>query len=325
MQDEYDQWSEPQERSTQGEAEPSDTPLDFDLACVRCGYNLRGTMPTGNCPECGEYVATTLRPDLLHQADTDWLGLLHKGSHWIVVAIIMNLAMIPIGIVIALAATASGGFQNQNPSALPIGATIILVAIGLVVTIVYGIGVWFITEAEPNRVTDHTSRSIARWLILPGMVIGIFPELITAVGTEAAILIGSLIDGLSSIIVLIGFLAGLLYLRTLANRIPEPSLAKQSMTVFWGYLVTMSAFIVLATGIAIFAFSMTSSSSTSGATTVMGVFGLLMCPLGLAMLVFLIWWIVLMFRYRTRFAQAHKISKREQRQARIENTEPFEM
>jgi hypothetical protein len=34
--------------------------LDRDLACVRCGYQLRGCQVTGRCPECGVAVAYSL-------------------------------------------------------------------------------------------------------------------------------------------------------------------------------------------------------------------------------------------------------------------------
>jgi uncharacterized repeat protein (TIGR04138 family) len=31
-------------------------PTDQDLPCVDCGYNLRGLLPTGRCPECGALI-----------------------------------------------------------------------------------------------------------------------------------------------------------------------------------------------------------------------------------------------------------------------------
>jgi len=66
--------------------------------------------------------------------------------------------------------------------------------------------------------------------------------------------------------------------------------------------------IVVFIGIAIFALAMASSTSPNAAASAAGVMSLLLCPLLIAMLVFGIWWIVLMFRYRTRFTQAHQIA-----------------
>ena len=41
-------------------AELGDAPLEKDLPCVRCGYNLRGLKPAGRCPECATPVSKAL-------------------------------------------------------------------------------------------------------------------------------------------------------------------------------------------------------------------------------------------------------------------------
>lgn len=302
MQEDQDPWNAPLSQP-EPTHEPADQhALDFDLACVTCGYNLRGARPTGACPECGTPVETTLRPDLLHQADIGWLADLKKGSHWLVIAIVLSLLMIPVGMIIGIVSTAGSIGQGR---AMPISALVPLTILGLGAFITYCVGVWFLTKPEPHRATDHTSRKIARWLILTGTIIGLPTEFINAIGTPSALLVGATFDAISSIIMLIGSLAGMLYLRTLANRIPEPSLAKQTTAVYWGNLVTMSIFILFGIGAAIYANTQGNSSATTGFEA--GI-GLLMCPMAIALLVFFIWSIVLMFRYRNRFAQAHHIA-----------------
>ena len=42
------------------------TPIDFDLACRRCDYNLRTLAVTARCPECG---FPALRTFMAHQVD----------------------------------------------------------------------------------------------------------------------------------------------------------------------------------------------------------------------------------------------------------------
>jgi hypothetical protein len=42
-----------------------EAPLDRDLPCLTCGYNLRGLPPGSRCPECGLAIAVTLDVDQL--------------------------------------------------------------------------------------------------------------------------------------------------------------------------------------------------------------------------------------------------------------------
>jgi hypothetical protein len=283
--------------------------LDFDLNCVNCGYNLRGTQPEGTCPECGEPVATTLRPDLLHMAEPGWLDQLRKGSNWVIAAIIMNLAMIPVGMIIGIMAVGSQSMATSGT--LPTPALLFIGALGLIVSIAYGVGVWFLTQPEHYAAANNTVRLLARWLILPAMLIGVVGDVLGSLaGTEIAmIVLAGVVDTAASIMLLVGFLSGMLFLRSLAARIPEPTLVSQTTTVFWGYLISMSIAVLFGIGAVIVALTSANSGSSGAAVNAMGAIGLIMCPVALAMIVFIIWWIVLMFRYRTRFTQAYHIAR----------------
>ncbi len=304
-------WQDPQQAHELTDAGVTGQQIDFDLNCVRCGYNLRGISAIGRCPECGEPVETTLRPDLLHMADPDWLGKLRKGSNWLIAAIVMNLAMIPIGMVIGIATVASSIGQGGT---LPMPALIFLSVLGLIITGVYAVAVWNLSEPETDVFEIRTSCKLMRWLIVPAMLIGIVTEFLNISGQTPLLYAAAGIDFLTSIMMLVGFLAGLWYLRHLADRIPEPSLAKQTMTVYWGYLVAMSIAILFGTGMTLFALASSNTANPASAAA-FGAIGLIMCPVGLALLIFIIWWIVLMFRYRTRFTQAHEIAMGQQRTA----------
>ena len=45
--------------------------LEDDLTCLHCGYNLRGLLPEGDCPECGTAVARSTHGSLLRFCDPD--------------------------------------------------------------------------------------------------------------------------------------------------------------------------------------------------------------------------------------------------------------
>ncbi len=60
--------------------------ISIDIQCVSCGYNLRGLLPGGNCPECGSAVAQSTRSEFLRFADPVWLSDLVSGLDWMVVS-----------------------------------------------------------------------------------------------------------------------------------------------------------------------------------------------------------------------------------------------
>src|SRR4051812_37123358 len=71
-----------------------------DLACRKCGYNLRTLTINGRCPECGTSVGFSAQGDLLRFCDPDWVSLLGRGVKLVlfgigvfVLAIIVNIIM----------------------------------------------------------------------------------------------------------------------------------------------------------------------------------------------------------------------------------------
>ncbi len=64
-----------------------------DLACLRCGYNLRLLRREAVCPECGVGVERTLRGDLLRYSDANWLQGVADGLGILVYTIAATLAI----------------------------------------------------------------------------------------------------------------------------------------------------------------------------------------------------------------------------------------
>lgn len=64
-----------------------------DCSCVACGYNLRGLSRDGRCPECGQPVVLSLRPDLLIYSDIRWRRRLVLGARLVAWAMPLLIAL----------------------------------------------------------------------------------------------------------------------------------------------------------------------------------------------------------------------------------------
>jgi hypothetical protein len=64
---------------------------DGDVACVRCGYNLRGLAADGACPECSAPIAGSLVENRLLGADQRWLRTVHHGLSLLLMRYIVSL------------------------------------------------------------------------------------------------------------------------------------------------------------------------------------------------------------------------------------------
>ncbi len=62
-------------------------PLDEDTACRGCGYNLRGLLTDGRCPECGAFVWLSTAGEQLKYANPAWLADVARGAKGMLVAL----------------------------------------------------------------------------------------------------------------------------------------------------------------------------------------------------------------------------------------------
>ncbi|UCE58460.1 MAG: hypothetical protein JSU63_13570 [Phycisphaerales bacterium] len=284
--------------------EPIDPAVEViaeDKPCIHCGYNLRGLMPDGRCPECGEEIGQSLRGNLLKYADPEWLDRLYFGAN-------LKLWNIALGIVVGIA----GG---------------ILVAIGLPLTILVlgglaggALGLWasfVITTQEPRislQEDSITLRKIIRSCAVAAFVGSMFQQADTVgnIGTVAYVL-GVLLS-LAGLVVSFG---ELLYLRRFALRIPDEKLAKSTKTLMWaipiigacGMIVAFLSALFAGTGAAPAPLTTTTTTPTSTPPSVtpsagMAVFGFVVCFGGLLALVLFLWYVRMLYAYKHAFKEA---------------------
>jgi len=279
----------------------SDLPslVSADTTCITCGYNLRGLASDGRCPECGSGVAQSLRGDLLKFADPGWLARLRFG-------VSLKLWNIGLGIIAGIAA----------------GVLVMIVGVPRAVITLAGIaggvlGLWAaiaITTQEP-RISLQEDPVTLRKIIRACAALAFLGSLLQNVGQITSI--SSLVSFVGTVIALCGYVAmfgELVYLRRLAQRIPDLPLALSTKRLMW--LVGVGALIGIPTTIW-FAVAMMPAVSAAaaapagpaggpplppappGAVMVVG-----MGVFGVAVLVAFLWYIRLLIKYKNAFQHA---------------------
>ncbi|MDO8629812.1 MAG: hypothetical protein Q7R41_04905 [Phycisphaerales bacterium] len=294
------------------------TAIDYDIACIFCGYNLRGLVPTGRCPECGSNIADSNRGDLLKFADPAWLDKIRFGTSlklWnILLALLAGLA----GAILVLLAGLSAFIPLMGLAAG---------AVGLWAT-------FLITTQEP-RISLHedpvTLRKVIRTCALAAFIGSIIQQAVTAGRGLAFGQVDKLVAGFGAVLGLAGVVVmfgELVYFRRFALRIPDARLARSTRILLWAMPISIGLVVISAaiatfvggwalmatpgvsgtgsskTGIPAMVTTSTAAirSSASPLTTI--AYGAVACVFSVAYLVLVIWYVVLLFRYHAVFRHA---------------------
>jgi hypothetical protein len=278
-----------------------------DLPCRACGYNLRGQVRDAVCPECSAPVSLSARSDLLRFSDPDWIERLARGMRLILIGLLAATVLQITIAVVSIAMTTSG-----TPVVTGLLATAGLLGAAFSVVVVVVVGVWWLTTPDPARAERERTlsvRRLTRWCLLAQIAAAPLQVASPAGGVGAAgagppfgIAFVSLATAgfLVSFIVLVGYTAGFVYLRRLAQRVPRPSVARQTRIVMWGYLFSQGLGIVVGM-LSLFVFTPAILSGAAGPTVPM--IGILIggCVVAAGALVFGIWGLVLLFMYAALF------------------------
>jgi len=205
--------------------------IHLDLACRRCGYNLRGLRPEGRCPECGAAIGLSCYGDLLRFADPKWVETLARGATLVlwgtVVAVLGGLMVVGVALI-----------TGNRPLA---------VFLGLIGGVVALYGAWLITQPDPSGVGEDryiTDRKIVRVTLLLGLAEPAAHLLHAAVripfSIEVVLVIVVLLAGLCGAV---GEFAKLTYFRKLALRIPNDALAKRAHALRWVVAISLGVLV----------------------------------------------------------------------------------
>jgi hypothetical protein len=213
----------------------SPAPLDRSLACVKCGYELRGLFVAGVCPECGLAVADSLRGWMLAYASPAYRARLERG---------LTLVLIGIGTWILL--SIAGWIVQVTSTRYDMTPVIAIHVATLASTAVSLAGYWWYTEPDPGYTgieKSGSARRIARTMAVvqavgaamnlagtllqprmgPGMTAG---DTVMMVGMAGGVLLGY-----------VGFIAQffavMLYTRWIGSRIPDARLRRRARAFMW--------------------------------------------------------------------------------------------
>ncbi len=218
------------------DATASDIPLDpagriaRDVACLRCGYNLRSLLPDQACPECGAAVAPSLRGDLLRLSDPRWLKRLSAGMTCIVIGQIALLATL-CGALRWLELWFSAILKILQPAA---SIVLILLAFGTLI-----VGVWLATSPEPGRVgaaRDSRTRITIR-VLLAAFLLLMLAGALSPVGTSARpatmsdLCWSELRSALCCLLISAGWVIFCVHISPLGRRAGAPRLARFTLLV----------------------------------------------------------------------------------------------
>ena len=287
--------------------------LAEDVVCRSCGYNLRGLMLDGNCPECDTTIEYTLHRFLLRFSDPAWLTRIRFGLTLLIVAMLAGIVLGAVWLAVFLFA-----LDMIELSPVMVGTIVLLPTVAL--TIMSVVGYVYVTTAEPGSISSGTlwsARRVARLGLISSAVIGLVAVIIDqdtytpfAMASSENGWIHSVMWGLSLLSTLagiIGLFASFIYGRSLALRFPADRLAKITRLVMWGYMIPSMAASLGAIVFAAWLDGNTFNTSSDLFFTVMMVFQVV-C--GVPVLLFSIWGIVLLFIFRHRLKRVLALTAR---------------
>jgi len=188
-----------------------------DLACVRCGFNLRDLEPYSACPRCTAAVGLSTHGGLLRFANPEWVRRLASGAGW---AAVGTPCYVAGGMV---AAWMHKGLLGEWSHAV---AQMLVMLVGL-------LGCWKLTAPEPDVSPGQDrvwARILARWMAV--LAVAMCP--IETLLEKSPGPYKFLSEGISGAILTVGTFVFFAYIGQILVRIPNLRLVSRNRLVKWG-------------------------------------------------------------------------------------------
>jgi hypothetical protein len=189
-------------------APPPPVPLEEDVPCAGCGYNLRGLRPTGRCPECGRLVQVSIlryraRPPR-RPPDPRWAREVVEGA---------AVSLVAFGLLVVICVVPNG-WTITPYSRLPVSKTperVVFLCVCLLAWVAAWYSAWKLGGMPPvgERMRILTRLWLARWTLT---VYSLIPLLIPLTWKGADASVGALV----LVMLLCGEIGGVALLLTVA-------------------------------------------------------------------------------------------------------------
>ncbi len=253
--------------------------------CPRCGYELTGLDPQGLCPECGSPVELALKPDYLVYTSPEYVAKLHTGAFLVVLAMVVMIGSVLLAMLFAVSGLWSGG-----------GADLLGTLAGFAIGVLSLTGWWLLSSPDPGKAGFDlvaTSRKVLRGLLVIQVSAAFINLVVELTGTAFAA--GSalaLMNIIEQIVSYAAFITSMLYLRTLAWRIPNQHIADRAKFMLTFAIVLFVLTIVLFVGAALAAGIGGGMGGAMGGGFALA--GCLFIPLAIAAIVFFVMYLFLL-------------------------------
>ncbi len=194
------------------------SPIEVNSPCIHCGYNLRGLLSDGICPECSQAIAASLQGDLLRFAEPVWLKRVVFGV-WLTLFSYLGIFVIVLVVTALPWAWALGWWVG----------TVAMVASSLLT-------VWatFCITAQEPRLSLSEDPVLLRRLVRICAVVSATRKIIDDVGMiplpQTVRQVIEIAGAFAAVVMMFGLLV---YLRRFGRRIPGKKLAGSASTLLW--------------------------------------------------------------------------------------------